>query len=233
MKKEDDLTFAVLAPRGERGAKRSRGAKTPGNPGGQRKGRQFDRQSQTGRTDSNKQKAAWGGEDGQKELATEEAAKKDAEAAETAPGTPAEPKEPEETTKTLDEYLAERASKKLDIGAPEVRKANEGTEGVSGVQLLRDSQEEHYFVAPKAQPKEPKAKSQKSSKVTIEIDGQFAKPESERRPRNTNGRGPSRGRGRGGAAGRGRSGRQGGPQRKENAGANVNLNDEKAFPTLA
>lgn len=40
----------------------------------------------------------------------------------------ASPVEPEEVVKTLDEYLAEKANKSLNVNLPEARKANEGSD---------------------------------------------------------------------------------------------------------
>ena len=73
----------------------------------------------------------------------------------------------------------------------------------------------------------PKAKAKKEEKVFIEIDARFERPS-----RGGRGRGGDRGgergtrsRGRGGGRGRGGNG--------PNAPATLNVDDEKAFPSLA
>ncbi|KAJ2556729.1 hypothetical protein EV175_001808 [Coemansia sp. RSA 1933] len=182
------------------------------------RGRQFDRHSATGLVDSEKkEKQGWLGDtealvaDGEK--ATEEAKKDNQDGAAT-PVPAAE--EPEEVIKTLDDYLKEKSSKKLD-SARNLRKANEGgvdkSQLKAGVALQRV--EEDFFVATVG----PKTRKQKERKEKIHVDinqhfvdqqrrGAFRSNRNEGGPRNSNNdRRPKR------------------PQR-------ANINDERDFPSL-
>ncbi|KAF7320281.1 HABP4-PAI-RBP1 domain-containing protein [Mycena kentingensis (nom. inval.)] len=239
-----------------------RGRGRGGSRGGPRgRGRQFDKHSQTGKVDSDKKiNQGWGADEGSAELKAEQAAINDANA-EAAPsggdwgapaggdagdwatpaaeGTPAadadkperegrprrerEPEE-EDNTLTLDQY---RAQDKTSDAVPKLeglRKANDGTDTWKDVVALEKSDDgESYFVG-KAKAA-PKARAKKEEKVFLEIDARFERP-SRGGPRG--GRGEGRG-GRGGGRGRGAPRGGGRPV----AAANVDVDDEKAFPSLA
>ncbi|KAJ8455081.1 hypothetical protein ONZ45_g19058 [Pleurotus djamor] len=223
---------------------RGRGRGRGGNRGG--RGRQYDRHSATGKTDSDKKvHQGWGGDDGNTELKAEEAATQDewgtpdtgAPAAEgdaadkgaaggDKEGRPRKEREVEEedNTLTLEQY---RAQQKDLAGVPklETRKANDGAEGdiwKDAVPLTKGESEDAYFVGKTKSA--PKARGPKAEKVFLEIDAHFDRPD-------RGGRGRGRGdRGRGGRGG-GRGGPRGG--RNTNNAQTVNVDDEAAFPSLA
>ncbi|PWN41260.1 hypothetical protein IE81DRAFT_348511 [Ceraceosorus guamensis] len=251
--------------RGGRGGRgEGRGGRGRGGPRG--RGRAFDRHSQTDRVDSEKRvHQGWGGDEGKRELENEENAVADAAAEGQAPvpenaasgwdapadpavpgATPAAdapapiPEEEVDTTKTLDEYLAERAAKKFTIGNASAPRQVEADESAFGTRFVREAVEEE---AKKANPNyKPREKSAKT-KQFLEIEQTFAPAAgSERggRGRGRGGRGGDRGSERGGrgrgrgdgsrGAGRGRGGA--GYTRGGGAGGAVNLQDQSAFPTL-
>ncbi|KII93514.1 hypothetical protein PLICRDRAFT_171257 [Plicaturopsis crispa FD-325 SS-3] len=253
-----------------RGGRGRGGARGAGGGGG--RGRPFDRQSQTGKTDSDKKlHNGWGGEDPVQELQAEVAAETDANAEAAAPdgdawGAPAggdsaawaapagdadaaapaaedgekrgrrerEPEE-EDNTLTLEQYLAQKKDESV-VPKLEARKANEGAEDWKDVTPLAKGAEAEYF-AGKAK-SAPKPRVKKEEKVFLEIDAHFERP-SRGPPRG--GRGGERG-GRGGdrggrgtrgdrGAGRGRGAPRG--RAGNNGAANVNVDDETAFPSLS
>ncbi|EGO05232.1 hypothetical protein SERLA73DRAFT_164788, partial [Serpula lacrymans var. lacrymans S7.3] len=206
---------------------------------------------------------SWGGDDGNSELKVEEAATNDAaveatglndwaggatdavedawgappaaEGAAPAPAGAEQPegrrreREPEEedNTLTLDQYLAQKKEKDASaVPKLEVRKANEGAEDTiwDGVAPLKKGEEESVYFAGKTK-SAPKTRTEKREKVYLEIDARFERPRGGR-----GGRGGERGTD-GGRGGRGRgSGRGRAPG---NAVAHVDVDDEKAFPSLA
>ncbi|GAA5994955.1 Stm1p [Rhodotorula paludigena] len=235
---------------GGRGGRASRGP--GGNPrgnagtylGGNRPrrenggGRPFDRQSQTGRVDSEKAEAAgWGAEEGKKELEAEQLGDADAKAETPAEGaaTPVReaPIEEEDNSQTYEEYLAAQAEKKLQIAAlPEARKANEGDDGAfansKAIAKKGEAEEEWLFGAPKAASN--KAKKQKEGKTFLEVEFTSRPPRRDTREReSTRGGRPSRGRG----EGRGRGGARGGAPRGAPRSAAPAVPDASAFPALA
>ncbi|GAA5949102.1 hypothetical protein JCM21900_004860 [Sporobolomyces salmonicolor] len=237
-----------FARSGGRGGRAPRGAS--GNPrgnagtyqGGNRPrrenggGRPFDRQSQTGRVDSEKAEAqGWGADDGKKELEAEVLGESDAKAEKPVEGaaTPVReaPIEEEDNTQTYEEYLAAQAAKKLNIAAlPEARKPNEGqddSQWASAQTHKKGEQEEEWFMgAPKAA--SAKQKKQKEGKTFIEIDAPVRKPRENERGAARGGRG---GRGRGEGRGRGGATRGGAPRApRQDAPA---VPDASAFPALA
>ncbi|GAA6059085.1 hypothetical protein JCM10212_002056 [Sporobolomyces blumeae] len=247
--KEDRAkNFARSGGRGGRGP-RGPGANPRGNVGtymgGNRPrrenggGRPFDRQSQTGRVDSEKAEAAgWGAEDGKKELEAEVLAEGDAKAEQqTATGTATPvreaPIEEEDNTQSYEQYLAAQAEKKLNIAAlPEARKANEGADDsqwANATALSKKSENEEWLMgAPKATQKKEKAKKEK---IFLEIDAPIRKPQDSAR----GGRGGARGgagAGRGRGEGRGRGGARGGAARAPRQAAPA-VPDASAFPALA
>ncbi|PWY99395.1 hypothetical protein BCV70DRAFT_217760 [Testicularia cyperi] len=220
------------------GEGRGRGAPRGRGRGG--RGRPFDRHSQTDRVDSQKQVAqGWGGEDGKKELESEEKAEADAKAEGAENGTAAAaaaatdraaevekvPEEEEDKTMTLDQYLAAKAGKKLNIESKAPRAVASDDSAYSKLTKL-ESKEEEYFAATKTQ--KLRSRPQKEGKQILEIEQTFNQPAVQQRG-GRGGRGGSRGAPRGErGASRGRGGRGG-----RGSGAQVNLADNAAFPKLA
>lgn len=113
--------------------------------------------------DSDKTEAqGWGGEDGQRELAAEEAGAVDAlgDATPAGAATPLEAApafvaevEEEDNTQTYDEYLAAQAEKKLTMALPSARVANEGadqSQWTSSVALTKKGEaEDEWFMGSK------------------------------------------------------------------------------------
>ncbi|RKP25695.1 hypothetical protein SYNPS1DRAFT_22392, partial [Syncephalis pseudoplumigaleata] len=152
------------------GAAPRRGAR--GARGGGR-GREFDRHSATGLTDSNKKiEQGWGHTGADYSEADKAAAKNTEEVIEEVP---AEEQEP--ATKTLDEYLSERTEKlKLaGIDVPEARKV-ETVEQWKNTRVLKP-EEDHFFVG-KAQSTTQKQKKKKQTKVVVEIEQRFVEENS-------------------------------------------------------
>ncbi|KAJ2589901.1 hypothetical protein H4R99_007297 [Coemansia sp. RSA 1722] len=181
------------------------------------RGRQFDRHSATGLVDSEKkEKQGWLGDE--KALVEDDAkaateAKKDL--AEGGAATPVVEEEPEEVVKTFEDYLKERESSSLE-GDRSLRKANEGA--VDKAQLkgaVALSREEEDFFAP-AQSQKTRKQRERKEKTFVDIEQRFV----EDQPR----RGAFRG-GRGGQRGDRRGNGSSRPTR-------VNINDERAFPSL-
>jgi plasminogen activator inhibitor 1 RNA-binding protein len=146
-----------------------------------------------------------------------------------------EQREPEEedNTLTLDQYLAKKAEKELDIVPKlEARKANEGDDSIwsDAVAISKNEEEEAYFVG-KAK-SAPKARAKKEEKVYLEIDARFERNDRSGRGRGRGDRGGDRGgdraRARGGARGSGRGGRQSNPSTPL-----VDVDDQNAFPSLS
>ncbi|KAJ1579115.1 hypothetical protein NDA11_000383 [Ustilago hordei] len=220
-----------------RGNGEGRGRGGRGRGRGAHRGRAFDRHSQTDRVDSQKAVAqGWGGEDGKKELDNEQKAEADAQAegakaagaAEAAaPAAEAEkvPEEEEDKTMTLDQYLASKAGKKLNIESKSPREVP--ADDSAYAKLTKHEKEElDYFTSTKTQ--KAKARSQKEGKQVLEIEQTFNQPAVQRGGRG-GARGGSRGAPRGErGAGRGRGGRGG-----RGNSAQVNLADKNAFPSLA
>lgn len=187
----------------------------------------------------------WGGEDGNKELADEQAgeaiAKQEEDAAAVeGDGEVAEAPE-EEKVKSYDDYLAEILEKKAALNAGvEVRKPNEGASKKfpEGKPIERTNDEEAYFVGEGGKKARERAKKEKAALELGDIYGRGDERGGFRGGRGgARGRGAPRegsfrggeGRGRGGRGGRG--GERGGAPRG-GAGARVNLNDTNAFPSL-
>lgn len=234
---------------------RGRGRGGRGGRGGRDDRRAFDKHSQTGQVDTEKQiNAGWGADTGAAELIAEAAGEADAAAegaaAETTAETPAaegeakkdgdatparksrrEEEEEEDNTLTLDEYLAQKkasdAVPKLEGSARQV-----DAEFKDAVLVTKDEADDVYFAGKTKAP--PKARAKKEEKVVIEIDARFERPQ---RDGARGGRGGDRGgRGRGERGGRGRGGPRGGAGERPTGGRNtaraVDVDDEKAFPSL-
>ncbi|RMZ69944.1 telomere and ribosome associated stm1 [Pyrenophora seminiperda CCB06] len=149
---------------GARGGQR--GGRGRGGRGG-RGGREGDRHSRTGIAEHEKQAAhGWGGNDGDAELADEQAGeaiahaeekdavKEDAEAEAEA--------EPEDKSKSYTAYLAELAEKKLSLGPQNVRKPNEGSSKKfpEGTALAREEQED-FMAGSQGKAKRERARKEK------------------------------------------------------------------------
>ncbi|KAI5847853.1 hypothetical protein DFP73DRAFT_572360 [Morchella snyderi] len=232
---------------------------TPQGGGRGRGGRrQYDRHSQTGRVDTEKQVGqGWGANKGTKEwddeLAGVELAQKDAAGADSADpnavpasedpaaaegGATAEvPEEVEEVHKTYDEYLAELAQRQADLGPPtEVRRPNEGGNDKKWAAAKEFSREEGaYFVG---ESRDKTRNRERKTKQILDIEPRYVEPRDAGRggARGGRGRGGDRGgRGRGERAPRGdRDGDRRGDYRgtgKSSTGT-PNLDDTSAFPSL-
>ncbi|KAG0167518.1 hypothetical protein DFQ28_004176 [Apophysomyces sp. BC1034] len=201
-----------------RGAQRTRGQRREGRP---QRGRQFDRHSGTGLDDSEKKvKQAWGhAETAEAEAAKDTLAPSDPAAADQEAAVAAEP---EEVVKTLDEYLAEKANKALNVVLPEARKANEGSDDAKWKDTVAFVKtEEPEYLAPKENKASKKSEKTRKEKVVLEIEQRF-----QEKPR-----GGFRGGERRGTERRGRgNGRRGG---RQSNGPAVNLQDAAAFPSLS
>ncbi|GAA5953410.1 hypothetical protein JCM8115_000518 [Rhodotorula mucilaginosa] len=253
--KEDRAqNFARRGGRGGRGGRAPGGGNPRGNSGtylgGARPrrenggGRPFDRQSQTGRVDSEKAEAAgWGAEDGKKELEAEVLAEADAKAEAPAEGAatpvreaPVVEEEEEDNTQTYEEYLAAKAAKKLNISElPEARPANEGEDLFANAQAVTkksEQEEEWLFGAPKAASN--KQKKQKEAKTFLEIEFTSRPPRRDTRDARESTRGgrPARGRGEGRGRGGASRGSTRGQGRSQGAAAPA-VSDASAFPALA
>lgn len=197
-------------------------------------------------SDHEKQVAhGWGGQDGNAELADENAGEaiaqkdeKEAVAEDAAADADPAVEEAEEKTKSYDAYLAELAEKKLAV-AQNVRKANEGSSAKfpEGKEVSREDSED-FFVGSGGKQRRARERKEKNF---VELDGDRLLQPAPRenfggRGRGGRGRGEGRGgrggefrgRGRGEGRGEGRGGR--GPRGGAQSGPN--LNDSSAFPSL-
>ncbi|GAA5870306.1 hypothetical protein JCM16303_001957 [Sporobolomyces ruberrimus] len=245
--KEDRAKSIARAGGRGRGGARAPGGNPRGNSGtyqgGNRPrrenggGRPFDRQSQTGRVDSEKAEAAgWGADEGKKELEAEVLAEGDAKEEQAATGTATPvreaPIEEEDNTQTYEQYLAAQAEKKLAIAdLPEARKPNEGVDdsqwgNATAITKKGEAAEEWFMGAPKEANHKQKAKKEK---VFLEIDAPLRKSNDSAR----GGRGGARGGARGRGEGRGRGGARGGAAPRGPRQAAPAVPDASAFPALA
>lgn len=212
------------------------------------RGRQYDRHSQTGRVDTDKQvNQGWGANRGEwdderagDDLAQQDAAGANAQDPNAVPAsenpaaaegeTALETAEPEleEVVKTYDEYLAELAQRQADLGPPvEARRPNEGgsdKKWSTAKELSRKEEEGDYFVG---ESKDKSRNRERKTKNVLDIEPHFIEPREA-------GRG---GRGRGGRGGRGRGDRgsrsdRGDQYRNRSTGDAVNIADPSAFPSL-
>jgi len=133
--------------------------------------------------------------------------------------------EEDDNTVTFDQYLAQKKQAISDLPKLEgIRKANEGSDDAlwkNAVHNGKENEEENYFVGKTKTA--PKSKAKKTEKEFIEIEARFERPQ----------RGGRGGRGRGGDDRRGRGGRGGGRNTNRNAGGQVDVGDEAAFPSLS
>ncbi|KAL5604743.1 hypothetical protein BROUX41_001912 [Berkeleyomyces rouxiae] len=221
----------------ESGARRTRGGARGGR--GSRFPRQMDdRHSKSVGGPGEKQAdKAWGAIEGNAEL-KDEIAGEEIAAADKTEEEATEEAEPEEKVKSFDDFLAEKAEKKLALGESlSLRQANEGSKTNKKWETAKQvvNEEADYFT-----PGTGKAVRQRERKVkqTIDIEPRFV--EAERPSRSEGGRGGRggfRGEGRGeGRGARGNAGPRGGA--RNNAGprgpkqTTINTSDESAFPSL-
>lgn len=186
---------------------------------------------------------AWGANEGTAEL-KDEIAGEEIAAADKKEDEAVEAAEPEEKVKSFDDFLAEKAEKKLALGDNlSLRQANEGSKGNKKWDTAKplEKEETDYFT-----PTGGKATRQRERKAkqTIDIEPRFVEAERPRPEGRTRGgpgaRGGFRGegRGRGGPRGAGpRGGARGGAAaapapRAPKQSATINTSDESAFPSL-
>jgi plasminogen activator inhibitor 1 RNA-binding protein len=155
-----------------RGRGRGRGGRAGGRGGAARA--EGDRHSRTGIADHDKQAAhGWGGNDGNAELADEQAGEAIAQAEEKdaikEDAEDAAEAEPEDKSKSYTAYLAELAERKLSLAAQNVRKANEGSSKKfpEGTALAREEQED-FMAGSQGKAKRERARKEK---VHVELDG--------------------------------------------------------------
>lgn len=206
------------------------------------------------RSDSEKNlHQGWGGDDGERELKAEqdaaadakaenkpeangESSEWDAPATEAAPAAAADgeaaPAEEVDNTKTYEEYLADLAAKKANLGGknagPREVEADKW-EGFGAKVVKSQSGGDEYFVAggKTAASSKPREKKQKE---ILEIEQTFNRPPVAGR----GGRGGPRGGPReGGRGGRGARGGARGGRGGRGGNSNVNLDDQRAFPSLS
>ena len=193
----------------------------------------------------------WGGDDPKRELDVDENARADAaEEGANPAGTPtangaatpaegesaekveAAAEEEKDNTKTLDEYLAEQAAKRAQIGAKkEARVADSADTDSLGKRLEKQDSEDYYKIQKERQTRQ----REKKEKQILEIEQSFNAPPAPART-GAGGRGRGGDRGRGGQRGRGDRGR-GAPRGARgrggaSSGPSLNLSDDSAFPTL-
>ncbi|KAG1490100.1 hypothetical protein G6F54_010970 [Rhizopus delemar] len=199
------------ASKDEKKSRRPAKGERPTKDGRPRRGRQFDRHSGTGIVNQGWGKP--GKDEGERAKDTLNPADPDAPE-QDAPATPAEP---EEVVKTLDEYLAEKASKALNVALPEARKANDADESAFAGAVVHQKKEiEEFFVSTK-ETKTVSKKTEKSrkEKVIVDIEQRF-----QEKPRNDFRKNDRRGN------------RNNNRKSNKTNIAAVNLQDAAAFPSL-
>ncbi|KAI9833034.1 MAG: hypothetical protein M1819_003866 [Sarea resinae] len=209
------------------------------------RGRGGDRHSRTNHADTEKQTAqGWGAQKGDSEWNDEKAGEAIAKAEEKegdavvpaavdAEGrTPAEDaeQEPEDKSKSYAEYLAELAQKRLNLSVPEAREPSEGKQDNKFKEVKRAEEEEAYIAGAGGKHRKEKTRNKKNY-LDVDLTAETPRGGREGGRGGRGGRGDFRGgdRGRGGR-GRGDSVRGGG--RGGRGGANVNVTDPNAFPSL-
>ncbi|KAG0305761.1 hypothetical protein BGZ98_003624 [Dissophora globulifera] len=232
---------APRGPRFDRAPRDGAAPRAPRPPRAQRGGRHggFDRHSGTGIVDSEKKENNRLGEPTESALEGE----KDAQVSEATETAAAEPAEPEPVVKTLDDYLAEKAAKAVNISLPEARSANAGADNSQwkNAQVL-EVEETGDFIKMRQDSVAKARKGKKEAKVLItDIEVRYTEPAREQSsaPRGgfRGGRGGSDRGARGGSdrAPRGARGGAQAPRRNGPAprgGAAVNVDDQELFPSL-
>jgi hypothetical protein len=221
----------------EKGAGKKRDGATHSKRGGRGgysgSGRQFDRHSGRHADTDRKVKAGWG--EGVDEVVGENDVKAERRAQDGEAATPVVvDKEEEAPVKTLEEYLAEKASlKAAERPALNIRKANEGVDASKWkayVPLVKETEPETTTNATKS-----KKKESKPGKQILEIEQRFEQPPtSAPRPTRGGGRGgSSRGSSRGGSTrGSTRGSGRGGRGSSAPKGTGPNVSDPSSFPKL-
>ncbi|CAO3692250.1 unnamed protein product [Rhizopus stolonifer] len=203
------------AAKGEKKPRRSPNKdERPTKDGRPRRGRQFDRHSGTGIVDSEKRVNQGWGKPGKSEAEgakdTLNPADPDAPEQEAA----AAPVEAEEVVKTLDEYLAEKANKALNVTLPEARKVDDSV--FEGAVVHTKEEVQDFYVSIKETKTKKTTEKSRKEKVLVDIEQRF-----QEKPRNDFRKNERRG-------GNNNKGRK---TNKSNF-ANVNLQDAAAFPSL-
>lgn len=144
--------------------------------------------------------------------------------------------EEEDKTLTLDQYLAQKASKKFSIETREVRKANEGVDAEqlkkwqNYAPLKRDDEIPKPASATESSPATEKKEKKAPKKQVVPVDQFF---DVKAPPREDFGRGRGRGRGgRGGSRGGNRGAPRGGRGGSTRGGNSEIKLDESSFPSL-
>lgn len=234
-KPRDGDDRAPRGPRFDRAPREGAGAPRDGASRGSRGGRPprngrhggFDRHSGTGITDSENKENKRLGDPAVSSLEAE----KDALTAEATEAAAPVPAEPEVVVKTLDDFLAEKASKALKLSLPEARAANAGSDNSQWKDTkVLEVEETGDFIKMKQDSIAKTRKGKKEAKVLItDIEVRYTEPA--REPASP--RGAFRG-GRGGDRTRGGRGGNSSAPRRGNAsrGAAVNVDDQDLFPSL-
>lgn len=152
--------------------------------------------------------------------------------------------EPEDKTKSYAAYLAEQAERKLNLGAPEARRPNEGgsKKFPEGKAITREEEEDAYIAGTGGKSKRER---QRKEKTLVELDDSRLHKEPRDSFRGGRGgrgrgeggfrgeRGESRGRGgRGGRGGEHRGGEYRGRGGRSSSSITPNVSDTAAFPSL-
>ncbi|KAJ1656243.1 hypothetical protein IWQ61_004152 [Dispira simplex] len=219
----DSETGAPIAERSSRGARSGRGGRGRGR--GARGADNLDRHSRTGMYDSTKKiNQGWGKPvEGSAPLnPNEPAAQKDIatrEEAKEGEGEEQVAEEPAEVIKTLDDYKKEKVQTAA-LAAKPARKANEGATDpkLQGGEVLENTEEEFFSAKNASASKAARKAKARKSKVLVDIEQRF---NATRRGGHREDR-PSRGRG----------GRGGATSSRSTASGAVNVQDERAFPSL-
>lgn len=216
-------------PRG--GARGGYGARVRGGRGARHRSDRDDRHTKghPGGGSEKQAAAGWGATEGEAELKDEQAGEHIAKTEQKEEGEAAkeeEPAEPEEKQVSYSDYLAQQAEKKLALDSQlEARKPNEGSKldkkWVNAKPLVKDDDED--FIS--GTYGKAKRERERKTKQVVEIDQRYVEPE-----RTRAGRG---GRGGRGPRGDARGAPRGGPSRgRGREGAQLNTNDQQAFPSL-
>ncbi|KAG0745425.1 hypothetical protein G6F60_002943 [Rhizopus arrhizus] len=204
------------AAKDEKKSRRPAKGERPTKDGRPRRGRQFDRHSGTGIVDSEKKVNQGWGKPGKSEAEGAKDTLKPADPDAPEQEAPATPAETEEAVKTLDEYLAEKANKALNIALPEARKANDADESAFAGAVVHTKQElEDFYVSAKETKAAAKKEKARKEKVVVEIEQRF-----QEKPRNDFRKNDRRGN------------RNNNRKAAKSNLAAVNLQDAAAFPSL-
>lgn len=140
--------------------------------------------------------------------------------------------EPEDKSMSYDDYIAQKAEKKLALGSSLIaRKANEGVSKKMPEGKALEHEENEYFIGGGGKKARERERKEKNTLV-LDHDIQARERESSRGGRGGGGRGRGRGDFRGDRRGSGRGGPARGGFRGGRGGTSPNVSDTSAFPTL-